>query len=82
MSICRRFKANYWNRPTKEDCELGVKRDEMPHSHKYIPKIHTKHGQTLPEFERQYSGTIAETDVEEVWFAGVHTGMSIISYCV
>ncbi|KIJ13818.1 hypothetical protein PAXINDRAFT_80411 [Paxillus involutus ATCC 200175] len=68
-----RFKANYWNRPTKEDCELGVKRDEMPHSHKYIPKIHTKHGQTLPEFERQYSGTIAETDVEEVWFAGVHT---------
>ncbi|KIK76154.1 hypothetical protein PAXRUDRAFT_170739 [Paxillus rubicundulus Ve08.2h10] len=74
-----RFKANYWNRPTKEDCELGVKREEMPHSHKHALKHQGKHGpddgheETLPELERQYSQAITETDVEEVWFAGVHT---------
>ncbi|KAF9225174.1 hypothetical protein BS17DRAFT_730406 [Gyrodon lividus] len=71
-----RFKANYWNRPTKEDCELGVKRHEMPHSDTKVikePSLNDHHHETLPELERHYSQTTTETDVEEVWFAGVHT---------
>ncbi|KAF9237083.1 hypothetical protein BU15DRAFT_49280 [Melanogaster broomeanus] len=64
-----RFNPNYWNRPTKIDCERGVKRHEMPRSY----KNDHNHEECLPELERKYSQTITETDVEEVWFAGVHT---------
>ncbi|KAH0837783.1 hypothetical protein J3R83DRAFT_5963 [Lanmaoa asiatica] len=78
-----RFKANHFNRPTKEDLKLGVKRHEMPRS---IKKIHMpalpkamkeytnghRREESLPELEQHYSQTIAKTDVEEVWFAGVH----------
>ena len=41
---------------------------------------HHSHGLSLPELERQYSQAIGKTDVEEVWFAGVHCGMSLRLY--
>jgi uncharacterized protein (DUF2235 family) len=85
-----RFKANYWNRPTKIDRDRGVKRHHMPHSRKkhHVPdtlndhksngvaKEHNSsghhHESSQQDLERQYSQTITETDVEEVWFSGVH----------
>ena len=85
----RRFKANYFNRSTTDDLKLGVKRHEMPRSIKRIHDtfhaskvgkqigIHHNHEPSLPQLEQRYSETIDKTDVEEVWFAGVHCGMSI-----
>ncbi|KAI9566395.1 hypothetical protein HD554DRAFT_2117826 [Boletus coccyginus] len=78
-----RFKANNFNRATEGDLKRGVKRHEMPRS---VKKIHTPslskiiqhhsnghhHEASLPELEHQYSQAITETNVEEVWFAGVH----------
>ena len=63
----------------------------MPRS---VKKIHTpalpkvikqhsdghQHEPSLQELEHQYSQAITETNVEEVWFAGVHCGMSIGLY--
>lgn len=46
--------------------------DETKGSHH---KHHSEH--CLPELERQYSDTITVTDVEEVWFAGSHTGTNL-----
>ena len=81
-----RFKANYFNRPTEEDIQRGVKRHEMPRSikkiHVPLPKVIKEysnghhHGPSLPELEQQYSQPIDQTDVDEVWFAGVHCGTS------
>ncbi|KAF8435755.1 hypothetical protein L210DRAFT_3484163 [Boletus edulis BED1] len=78
-----RFKANYYNRSTEEDRNRGIKRHEMPRSIKRIlvPKVikqisnghhHPSREPSLPQLEYQYSETISETNVEEVWFAGVH----------
>jgi len=61
----------------------------MPRSVKKIhtlslPKIIQQHSNghhhepSLPALEHQYSQAITETDVEEVWFAGVHCGMFIL----
>jgi uncharacterized protein (DUF2235 family) len=77
-----RFKANYYHRATEEDLKLGVKRHEMPPSikrvHSAFPSVfkeysnghHHHHESPFPQLERQ---AIGKTDVEEVWFAGVHT---------
>ncbi|KIJ66604.1 hypothetical protein HYDPIDRAFT_86193 [Hydnomerulius pinastri MD-312] len=76
-----RFKVNHWNRPSKEECALGVKKHEMPRSRKKHAKDHVKEGSSasnhhheasLQALERQYSQAITETDIEEVWFAGCH----------
>lgn len=85
-----RFKANYFNRSTEEDLKLGVKRHEMPRSIKKhlpsLPKVVKQHNnghlqeRSLPELEQQYSQAIEKTNVEEVWFAGAHCGMSISLY--
>jgi hypothetical protein len=47
--------------------------------HASLPKVikqysngHHHHEPSLPQLEQQYSQTIDQTDVEEVWFAGVH----------
>lgn len=41
---------------------------------------HHEHEPSLPQLEDRYSQTITKTDVEEVWFAGAHCGMSISLY--
>jgi Uncharacterized alpha/beta hydrolase domain (DUF2235) len=63
-----RFAPNFWNRPTHEELQLGLKRGEMPR-----PK--QNRGKSLRDLERQYTHDgIHFTDVEEVWFAGCHCG--------
>jgi hypothetical protein len=47
-----------------------------------LPKVVKQHTNghprelSLPELEQQYSQAIKKTNVEEVWFAGAHCGMS------
>ncbi|KAJ7360956.1 hypothetical protein DFH08DRAFT_1074064 [Mycena albidolilacea] len=63
-----RFQPNFWNRPTKEELQLGLQAGEMPKSR---PPPHEK--KSLRDLERQYSdGGQYLTHVEEVWFAGCH----------
>lgn len=64
-----RFKPNFFNRPTYEEVELGLKWGEVP------KKVHRKphRRKNLREFEQQYArGGSHQTDVKEVWFAGCH----------
>ncbi|TFK42265.1 hypothetical protein BDQ12DRAFT_645827 [Crucibulum laeve] len=64
-----RFKPNFFNRPTKEELDMGLKWGEM--RKKIAAKPHRR--KTLRELERQYTqGGEHLTDVEEVWFAGCH----------
>ncbi|CAA7265053.1 unnamed protein product [Cyclocybe aegerita] len=67
-----RFKPNFFNRPTHEEIELGLKWGEIPKVKASQPqKSHRR--KTLRELERQYGhGGQHQTDVEEVWFAGCH----------
>ncbi|KAJ3511638.1 hypothetical protein NLJ89_g3982 [Agrocybe chaxingu] len=67
-----RFKPNFFNRPTHEEIELGLKWGEIPKVKASQPqKLHRR--KTLRELERQYGhGGQHQTDVEEVWFAGCH----------
>jgi hypothetical protein len=59
---------NFWNRPTHEELQLGLKIGEMPR-----PKQHRD--KSLRDLERQYTqGGDHSTDVEEVWFTGCHCG--------
>ncbi|KAH9486042.1 hypothetical protein JR316_0000106 [Psilocybe cubensis] len=62
-----RFKPNFFNRPTHEEMELGLKWNEV---HPSVRKSKRKH--TLRELERQYTHGQHRTNVEEVWFAGCH----------
>ena len=63
-----RFKPNFWNRPTHEEIQLGLKKGEMPRS-----KLRGE--KTLRDLEQQFvHGGDHSTDVEEVWFAGCHCG--------
>jgi len=65
-----RFKPNFFNRPTREEMELGLKWGELRTEHQKPHRL-----KTLRELERQYmSGGQHYTDVEEVWFAGCHCG--------
>ncbi|KAG6840745.1 hypothetical protein C0991_004654 [Blastosporella zonata] len=60
-----RFKPNFWNRPTPNEVELGLKKGQMPR-----PKPKS---QTTRDYEKQFShGGEHVTDVEEVWFSGCH----------
>ena len=59
---------NFWHRTHEKDQHLGVRRGEMPASRK------KHHNKLLRELERQNSDMDHPTDVEEVWFAGCHTG--------
>lgn len=66
-----RFKPNFFNRPTHEELELGLKWGEVPKN--VDRKPHRR--RNLREFERQYGrGGSHQTDVKEVWFAGCHCG--------
>lgn len=87
--VYSRFKPNFYNRSTEEDLKRGVKRHEMPRSVKklHLPSLpnavreytNGHHHESPPvELEHEHSPTISQTDVEEVWFAGCHCGMSII----
>ena len=53
----------------------------VPHVVKqYTDNVHKsihKHEPSLTQLEDHYSQAITKTDVEEVWFAGAHCGMSI-----
>jgi len=64
-----KFHPSFWHRSTGEDDKLGVQYGEMPKSRR-------KHS---PEtLERKYTAEWdAVTDIEEVWFAGCHTGNHI-----
>lgn len=63
-----RFKPNFFNRPTPEEEQHGLKWGEMQ---KVRQKPHRR--KTLRELENQYTqGGQHLTDVEEVWFAGSH----------
>ena len=63
-----RFMPNFWHRTHEKDQHLGVRRGDMPASRK------KHHNKLLRELERQNSDMDHPTDVEEVWFAGCHTG--------
>jgi len=64
-----RFQPNFWNRPTAEQLQLGVKAGEMPKSHRRTPSKH----KSQHELEREYTeGGDCQTQIEEVWFAGCH----------
>ncbi|KAF5313036.1 hypothetical protein D9619_002418 [Psilocybe cf. subviscida] len=75
-----RFKPNFFNRPTQEEMELGLKWGEMQREsdkarlerEKLRQKPHRR--KTMRELERQYNnhGGQHYTDVEEVWFSGCH----------
>lgn len=66
-----RFKPNFFNRPTHEELELGLKWGEVPK--KADQKPHRR--KTLRELEQQYNrGGSHETNIKEVWFAGCHCG--------
>ncbi|KAF5358617.1 hypothetical protein D9758_007672 [Tetrapyrgos nigripes] len=76
-----KFKANLWNRPTKHESCLGNKDgqlsgDEHEHGQSGDPNHdHHKHKRTHSQLvmERMFSkDRSAQTDVEEVWFAGCH----------
>lgn len=84
----RRFLPNFYQRSTESDNALGVQKGEMPRSCKKFHPFHFHHHEkssvngyhwhhedVVRELERHYSQSIAETDVEEVWFAGCHCGM-------
>lgn len=65
-----RFKPNFFNRPTPEEVELGLKwgQKESSKSKKGPQRQKTKRA-----WEKQYaSNGLHSTDVEEVWFAGCH----------
>lgn len=78
-----RFMPNFYNRSTAAEIALGLQKGEMPRSVKKHPHsvpipFHDKingnghHNASLQDMERCYSESIAETDAEEVWFAGCH----------
>jgi uncharacterized protein (DUF2235 family) len=64
-----RFKPNFFNRPTHEELELGLKWGED--ATKTDQKPNRRKNQR--ELERLYTwGGAHRTDVKEVWFAGCH----------
>ena len=78
-----RFRPNFFTWSTNKDLKRSVKRHEMPHSFRKVPFP------PAPHAVKQYTDSIHKhepsldyqpitmTDVEEVWFAGAHCGMSI-----
>jgi hypothetical protein len=63
-----RFNPNFFNRPTAEEVELGLKWGQKK-TRKPQRQI------TTTEWEKQYArGGLYTTDIEEVWFAGCHCG--------
>jgi len=65
-----RFKPNFFNRPTHEELELGLKRGEVKVDHN---KPHRR--KTMRDLEHQYTeGGRHLTDVKETWFVGCHCG--------
>lgn len=69
-----RFKPNFFNRPTPEEVELGLKWGQKETSRaKNKPQNRPQRQKTM--LERRYArGGLHMTDVEEVWFAGCHCG--------
>lgn len=78
-----RFLPNFYHRSTEADNALGIQKGEMPRSCKklhHFPFTHHEKGSTsghphediVREFERRYSQSATETNVEEVWFSGCH----------
>ncbi|KAG5341112.1 hypothetical protein C0989_011565 [Termitomyces sp. Mn162] len=86
-----KFKANFWNRPNDHEQTLGVHTIRVPTPDPDNEKYHNEYhhdvqrrtkvsaDRILDRYERLYStdGNHVETDVEEVWFAGCHCGMSL-----
>ena len=69
-----RFKPNFFNRPTPEELELGLKWGQGQQSEK---KRSLRLHKSRRAWEAQYaSQALHTTDVEEVWFAGCHCGKS------
>ncbi|PPQ95701.1 hypothetical protein CVT26_008382 [Gymnopilus dilepis] len=71
-----KFKANLWNRPNDTEKFLSItdqKIEEMKEKQKH--PSHNGHGRSasLAALERKYTKDwTADTDVDEVWFAGCH----------
>jgi uncharacterized protein (DUF2235 family) len=78
-----KFKANHWNRPTKDEINLSLsdrekralaKKEKAEAKAKAAHK-HSKDHESPKDIERmetKFSKRVFETDVEEVWFAGCH----------
>ena len=79
---------NFYKRSTEAEKALGVQKGEMPrsvkkHNHLVPIPFHEKNGTDghgLQDLERRYSDSIEETDFEEVWFAGCHTGTYVLRW--
>ena len=73
-----KFKANHYHFRKSED-EKGVKPGEMPSSNHRFPHFHRRdhqHHHKSKSNEEDYDDGLKETNVKEVWFAGVHCGKS------
>ena len=81
---------NFYNRSTEAEKALGVQKGEMPrsckkHNHSVPIPFHERNGtngHSLQDLERRYSDSIVETNFEEVWFAGCHTGACLLRWMV
>lgn len=73
-----RFKPNFFNRPTPEEVELGLKWGQGQLSEKKRgPRLHKNRRNWETQYARQgLRQGLHSTDVEEVWFAGCHCGKS------
>lgn len=69
-----RFKPNFFNRPTPEEVELGLKWGQGQLSEKKrSPRLHKNRRNWETQYARQgLRQGLHSTDVEEVWFAGCH----------
>ncbi|KAI0003871.1 hypothetical protein BJV74DRAFT_812169 [Russula compacta] len=72
-----KFKANHWHLLKSED-EKGTKLGEMPRSNQRHPHFHSRyhhirqHNKVCSQAEVDFYTKPTETNVLEVWFAGVH----------
>lgn len=73
-----RFKPNFFNRPTPEEVELGLKWGQ---GHQGEKKRSPQLNKNKRAWETQYARKgLHSTDVEEVWFAGCHCGKLLLDF--
>ncbi|KAJ3573149.1 hypothetical protein NP233_g2619 [Leucocoprinus birnbaumii] len=76
-----RFTPNFFNRPTPEEVELGLKWGQKEKKPTTKPKRTLSRQETRRHWEKQYASKgLHSTDVEEVWFSGCHCGKSLICH--
>ncbi|KAH9480835.1 hypothetical protein JR316_0007437 [Psilocybe cubensis] len=71
-----KFKANHWNKPNKTEATLSITDKKAKKEHEGGAHKKKKDGNgknSLKSLENQYAkDKNAETDIDEVWFAGCH----------